>query len=203
MAGILTKYFIIDIVFLNHIYDHSHQTNQKKMKLKPEPNLTLAGHKFELRFSNVARHKTTRRTEGGHDHREETTAYVWRGTLEIYSLYSARRLVKPFWTESFWPQHIKGLDLKNILFLCVSKNLYGVEFKDENAKKVVIDYLASELLIPHCFRNDDERSFYIPVFDFRYDVRDKHLKDFGIITDDRLEPKHGVPGSIKAIESVH
>jgi hypothetical protein len=171
------------------------------MKLKPEANLTLKGHKFELRFSNIARHKTSRRTEGGHDHREEAPAYVWRGTLEIYSWYRAKRVIKAFSTESFWPQHIKKLDLKDILFLCVAKYLYGIEFKDENAKKVVIDYLASRLLTAHCF-NDGERDFHIRVFDLRYEIKDKQLKDFGLITYDRLERKHGVPGSIIQIESV-
>ena len=169
------------------------------MKPKPEENLTLKGHKFELRFSNIARHNTTRRTEGGHDHREEALAYVWRGTLEIWSWYRAKRVIKVFSTESFWPNHVKGLDLRDIIFLCVAKYLYGIEFKDENAQKVIIDYLATRLLSAQPF-NDGERNFHIRVFDFRYETKDKHLKDFGLVTYDRLERKHGVPGSIIQIE---
>lgn len=169
------------------------------MKTKPEPDLTLKGYKFELRFTDIARHKTLRRTEGGHDHREESSAYTWEGTLAIYSIYLGRWISRPFSTESFWPKDVRGLDLEDILFLCVDRYLYGIEFKNEEARRYVIDYIASELLVAQAFASRPV-GFNIEVFDFRYNLQDKQLRDFGFIAHDRLTPKPGIPGRIAPAE---
>lgn len=172
--------------------------------MKQETPLTLTGYHYKLRFTEIKRKNTTRRVDGGHDCREEDPAYVWIGNLEIFDSYRTKNTTLPFSTEIFWPHHVKGLLLEDVLFLCVSRNLFGIEFKNEVAKKAVVDYLATKLLIATAFSYCDHpgsiKQFNIRVFDFRYDHADKSLLDLGLITHDRLETKHGNPGRIAESE---
>ncbi len=170
-----------------------------------ESDLTLTGFAYELRFTNVERKDTTQSIGNNHT-REDELAYAWEGSVEIYSNRRERGLKYPFVTERFWPQHVEKLTLADILFLNVCNHLWGIGFRSEEAKNLVIDYMASKLLSSLPFGSDiwqKDPTLSIKVFDFRRTDKDRGLLLSQLISHERLAVEPGTPGSIWRPKPLH
>jgi hypothetical protein len=170
-----------------------------------EADLTLTGFAFELRFTNIERQNTQRRTNEGHDSRDEAPAYVWKGDLEIYSTKRERGITHPFITQTFFQDQVEELKLNDILFLCVVRHLFGIAFRNEEARKFVIDHMSMNLLSSLPFGSDiwqRDPTFNIHPSDFRHEQKDRSLLLIKLIAHERLHPEPGVPGQIWEVEPV-
>ncbi len=162
--------------------------------MKTQKQITIRGYRFSLIFTKIEEKDTERCAyKSGYYERHEPAVF-WKGYLKIIdNLYPNRTISKNFTTDTFYRDHVKGLDMKDVLFLSVNHYLFSIGIRDKYVKKVLIDRLAFKLLSDFSFNTYSQESFQfrIPLFDFRPNALDHDLFKIALVTNKSRKLNHG------------
>ncbi len=117
---------------------------------------------------------------------------MWKGEISICG--PGGGVSGAFVTEIFYKEQVEGLSFEEILFLCLYTNrrLYSIVFRNEEGRKMVVDYMATKILARSFLVHGP---FFITTLCFYTDGADRIVISSPIINY-MEEVRAGIPGSL-------